>query len=480
MSIPSGHIITVGGLNVIDRLQDAGLPNPKVPTVTVYETGSDLVVGKILTEAEFSFGMTSWNVNCDMMAMLVGKVGKEGEGPSAVDADGTLYRWENVDFINLACPWAYDTGTEGGNISSGVCVPAYLATALSYKFGVTANAEQTVTLQGGQYYMAQAYPIEEVTETTKEEAAGAFSVETKEVARRYRIGGAEGEAFRHVYGVLVNGVIQQEGVDYEEVPVAAAFVEATKYKLKEIVSVGGETYECIKEGSEKEPPAAHAAAWKKLGGAEAVKIKFIGILPDAAVIRFMYFSIKAHALPQSVHATTLTLPAAVRGRNIKVWLGTGDEAEKHELHGVQDIMLSASRKGTVQREMGYQDPIGFNETGIDCMGSITIDPKEEAALYRALEELTGVKVQGTNAEVLGYLNEHQVPLCIAIYNPKKPTEVLKSIWVGDAMFQPPASNSKVNTVLSLPISWESESGTFAEVKGQIMDKAEEEAASAGE
>ena len=153
MAIPAGHIITVGGLNVIDRLQDTGLQNPKVPTETVRETGNDLVVGKILTEADFQFQMTSWNVNCDMMALLNGKTGgaEASEGPSHADAAGTEYHWENCQFVNLTCPWARDTGTEGGHITSGVIVPSFYPTALSYKFGVTANAEQTVTLSGGSY-----------------------------------------------------------------------------------------------------------------------------------------------------------------------------------------------------------------------------------------------------------------------------------------------------------------------------------------
>src|ERR1035437_3478497 len=207
--------------------------------------------------------MTSWNTNCDMMALLTGKFGKEGEGPSSKDAAGTKYRWENVGFINLACPWAVDTGTEGGDIGSGVCIPAFLATSLSYKFGVTSNAEQSVTLQGGAYYMAQAYPIEETAETTKDETAGAFKVKTKEAARAYRIGGVGGEAERHVFGVLVNGIIQQEGVDYEETGFA---------KLEKTAEVG--------------------------------EIKFLSALKKGDVVRFMYFSDTAHALPQIVHAST--------------------------------------------------------------------------------------------------------------------------------------------------------------------------------
>lgn len=435
MSIPAGHIITVGSLSVLDRLQDAGLQNPKVPTETVRETGNDLVVGKVLTEAAFTFQMTSWDVSCDLMAMLNGKHGVLAKGASFADAAGTAYHWENCQFLNVACPWARDTGTEGGDISSGVIIPAFYPTALAYKFGVTANAEQTVTLDGGAYYMSDghggfepktentAYPIEEFAEPSEAEseaAKGKLIVETKEKALVYRVGGHGSEKYRHVFGVLVNGVIQQEGVDYVEEGGANPDVANTK-----------------------------------------VKIKFISF-PESGknVVRFVYFSDKAHKIEQSVHATTVVKPAAVRGRNIDILLGEKGEIV---LHGVQDFTLNATHTGQVQREMGYQDPIGYDETGIDCNGSITMNPKEESALYNALSQLTGID----RDEVLGYINEYPVPITAAIYNPAKPSELIKSISIEDAIFQPPGTMAKVNTPLSLPITWESLSGTFEEIKGEL-------------
>jgi hypothetical protein len=361
--------------------------------------------------------MTSWDVSCDMMAMLNGKMGgaAAAEGPSHADAIGTKYKWEDCQFINLACPWARDTGTEGGDIASGVAVPMYYPTALTYKFGVTANAEQTVTLNGGTYYMAEKFPIEEVV---KPEAA-ATSVETKEKATVYRIGGHGSTIYKRILGVLVNGVIQQEGVDYVE----------------EGGAIPGE------EG-------------------KIVKMKFAKAFVGTEIVKFMYFSEKAHALPQAVHASTTVTPAAVRGRNIEVIIGEGGEAVR--LRGTQSFDLSASHTGQIQREMGFYDPIGYNETGIDCSGSIGLDPKEEGALYTALEQLTGI----ARAEVFGYLNEFPVPLSVKIFNPRAPAEVIKSIHVGDALLQIPGSAVKVGQVLNLPLAWESEEGTFEEVKGE--------------
>src|SRR5437764_11958848 len=113
-AIPAGSIVHVGGKTAINRLQDAGLQNPRVPTETVRETGNDLVVGKILTEADFRFQLTSWDVSTDLMKLLSGGFAAMGQQLSGADAAGTVYRWEDCEFINVVSPWKSNPGTEGG------------------------------------------------------------------------------------------------------------------------------------------------------------------------------------------------------------------------------------------------------------------------------------------------------------------------------------------------------------------------------
>jgi len=140
--IPAGSIIHVGGRTVINRLQDAGLQDPRVPTQTVYETGNDLVVGKVLTEADFRFQLTSWDVSCDLMALLQGKMATMGTQISAADAAGTVYRWENCTNINIMSPWKRDTGSAGGDISAGVIIPTlYPTIRLSVFFAVVGSLQ---------------------------------------------------------------------------------------------------------------------------------------------------------------------------------------------------------------------------------------------------------------------------------------------------------------------------------------------------
>lgn len=416
--IPAGSIVHVGGRTVINRLQDAGLQDPRVPTQTVYETGNDLVVGKVLTEADFRFQLTSWDVSCDLMALLGGKMATMGTQISGADTAGTVYRWENCVPINVTSPWKRDTGAQGGHIQAGVIIPLLYPTALNYRLGVTDNAQMQVTLSSGAYYMAEGYPIEET-------GAGDGTIKiftTSEPAQVYRVGGHGATQYQHVWGVLVNNVPQVPGIDY--------------------VESGGAN-----------PEAA--------GGMTPVTITFTVAPPAAAVVKWCYFSTVAHAVPQADNLGLTVTPAAVRGRDISILLGAPSTAP--QLFGVQTFELNSTVSGRLMRQMGTYDPIGFANTGIDTNGTVTIEPKDVDTLFTALALLMGVD----KSEVFGYINQFTFPMTAVIHNPTNPAQIIKSIYVPDAMFQAPGENVRVQQVTQFPIRWESQSGTFREVKGQL-------------
>lgn len=418
--IPAGSIIHVGGKTVLNRLQNVGLQDPRVPTITVYETGNDLVVGKILGEADFRFQMTSWDVSTDLMALLTGETAAAiGDQISAADAVGKEYRWENVGPINLTSPWKSNTGSEGGNIEAGVIVPNLYPTALSYRLGVTDNAEMQVTLASGSYFMSKAMPLEEY-------AAGDGAITdfvTAHNARVYRVGGAGSNVYQHVFGVFVNGVQQIPGIDYTE--------------------AGGAN-----------PEAA--------GGDTPVTITFAVAPPAGAIVKYCYFSDTAAAIPQAMNLDTTVVPAAVRGRDITLLVGDPTN-NPLALYGVQSFELQASISGQLQRQMGTQDPIGFATTGVNTTGTVTIEPSSIDKLFQFLAQTMGVD----ESEVYGYLNQYTFPLTGVIHDPKNPANIIKSIAVDDAFFQTPGENARVQTVTQFPLSWESESGSFREVKGAL-------------
>jgi hypothetical protein len=131
MSVHAGSILTVGGNNVIDRIQSAGLGDVRVPVETIREVGNRLVVDKIPGEPDFTFTMETLDVSTDVMAWLCGKVGAlaSGSAPGNADPVGTAYSWADCGYVNVASPWKDPTTGSAGNIEAGHVIPGLLPDA---------------------------------------------------------------------------------------------------------------------------------------------------------------------------------------------------------------------------------------------------------------------------------------------------------------------------------------------------------------
>lgn len=406
MSIRAGDILHVGGQNVIDRIQQAGLPNATVPTEVIREVGNNNVVDNIPQEPDFTFQMQSFNVGTELMAFFTGQSGGQASGafPGAGDAEGTEYRWTDCSFVNIASPWKNPNSGSAGVVDAGYLIPAYYPTKYSLSFGVTDNAQQTAELSGGSYYFAEAAPLEE-----KFTAAGGKEFVTTHPSVKHRKGGGESEEIVNVFGVLIDGDVQVEGEDYEV--------------------TGG-------DGS----PAT---------------IKFADAPVNGSDIRVAYFTTDERSYPDPVHASTQVLPGAVRGRNIVI------EVNEQKVGGGQTFTMDASVEGEVQRELGTEEIIGYVVKGFACSGTFTVRPKDQASFFKLMTLLTGV----SGDEVYGWFNDHTVKLDVKIQNPKNPAKILKTVRIGDAKFQPPGENAQVNSATDFAVSYSSVEGTFSEFKG---------------
>lgn len=416
MSIRAGSILTVAGRNVVDRLQSAGLGDANIPIDTIREIGNDLVVDKIPGDPDFTFSMESWDVSTDLMAFLHGAIGDQAANlpPGNADPAGTRYRWEDCEFVNIVSPWKRNTGNAGGNIGAGLIIPSYYVTRLAYRFGVADMATQTIELAGGSFYYAQAAPVEET-------AAGdgvitAFA--TSEAARALRVGGPASDVFQRIFGVLVDGVLQVKGVDYEE---TTAAVDAAP---------GVATVEFTN------PPALNAQ------------------------VRFAYFTDVAKAYPQAVNADAILKPGAVRGRNIVLLVGERG-VNQRRLPGVQTFELEATIDGEVDRELGNAEIIGRTINGTDVTGTASIRPKDIGAFFDTLSLVTGRDPD----EVFDYMNLEMVPVEVQIQNPKDPSEILKTVFVEQGQFQPPGTPARVNAATDFSFAFNAMDGTFSEFKG---------------
>jgi hypothetical protein len=418
MSIRAGSILHLSGNNVIDRIQSAGLGNVNLPIETVREVGNREVVDKIAQEPDFTFTMDSWDVSTDVMAFLTGAAPGEtasAKAPGASDPEGTEYDWLDCQFVNIPSPWKDPTSASAGKIEAGHLIPGFYPTKVSYSFGVTDNASQTVELGGGSFYYYEGTPVED------QFAGNGIKTEfaSKELAVHTRRGGAEGSTFRAIFGVIVDGELQTEEVDY--------------------TVTGG----AAKPGS-------------------TATVTFLTAPANGADVRFAYFTSAAHAFPQTVHASTVVKPGAVRGRNVQVVI------DGQRVGGMQSATLEATVEGEVERELGTEDIVGRVNNGTDANGTLTFRAKDKDAFFALLEKITGV----SREEVFGWFNDNKVRFEIRIENPKNPGAIIKTLLMRDAKFQPPGTPAQVNSATDFAIQYSSVSGSFQEVKGLPNDAPE--------
>lgn len=416
MSIRAGSIIHVGGNNVIDRIQSAGLGDVRVPTEVIREVGNREVVDKIQTEADFTFTLESFDTTTEIEAWLTGKRGTSltgsAAGPGAADPDGTSYDWLDCKFVNITSPWKNPDTASAGTVEAGHIVPGYYPTRIRYRFGVTDDATQEVELAGGSFYYAAYAPVEE--KFTGNGVTVAFA--TTDPAVPHRIGGESGSSFKSVFGVLVDGAVQVEGVDFTQSPSGV--------------------------------PTPGTAT-----------VTFTTAPANGATIVFAYFTTTSKSYPQTVHASTLVKPGAVRGRNICLYLGSGGTRTK--IGGVQSFELEATVDSQPDREFCNEELVGRTVNGTDCNGTVTLRAKDKSAFISALSKITGV----STTEVFGFLNQHQVPLELVIQNPKNPAQALKTLYVSDAIFSVPGTPTRVNQAIDFELRFESRNGTYLAYKG---------------
>jgi hypothetical protein len=416
MSVHAGTILHVAGNNVIDRLQSAGLGDVQVPTEVIREVGNRLVVDKIPGDPDFTFSMESFDVTTELEAMLIGKRGATLNDPTAqpgaADAVGTVYDFTLAQFVNIVSPWKDSTAGAAGTVKWGHVIPGYFPTRIQYRYGVSDNASETVELAGGAFYYAPGAPVEQIETGDGTETDFA----TDDPAIPYRIGGSGGTTFKSVFGVIVNGILQTEGVDYTQLPNNSA-------------------------------------------SAAVATVTFATAPANGAVITFCYFTTATRAFPQAVHPTAINKPGAIRGRNICVYLGTGGARQK--VAGVQSFELDATIDGTVDREFCNEEIVGRTINSFDVNGTLTVRPKDGDAFMAVLSKMTGVPL----GEVVGFLNTNSIPLEVALMNPKNPAQTLKTLYVADAIFQPPGTPARVNAPTDFAIRWESQSGSYQAIKG---------------
>jgi hypothetical protein len=411
IAIKGGQIIHTGnGTFLIDRIQTAGPGQLNIPTEKIYELGNYKSVATIRDTPDITFSMESFDVSTEVEDMLTG-----GDEDFATGVD--LAESVPVDIasmfkggLGVASPYA---------IISSVALPFLYLESASYRFGVGENSTQTFSLRGDSIFYN---PGPTYVQTANASGSAGQTVATTNPA--YQV--AEGDE-RRVLSVTVNGTRLAFGADYTESYGAVSGGAAT-------------TTVTITD--------AHTAG--------------------TGNIRIMYASPTALSFIQASHPDTTVKPAAVRGKDISVYVGGYDPTDvsgsaDNKLVSVQNVTVDWRVTLERDEEMGNPFIVGQDFEVPDVSGNLNIKPRTPQELASLIRKVQGVS---DATKVLGAQSAVPLEMDIVIYEPGT-TNVVKRLHIPDARFSLPGFSGRVQSKTTWDLVWSSDEGTLLIFDGSV-------------
>jgi hypothetical protein len=406
VSIKAGQLISIGNQVLVDRAQTAGPGTLNIPIERIYELGNYQSVGTIRDIPDLTFSLESFDASAQVEALLL-------------DLDfATLVVGEELDLSKMLPMDVASQFKAGRNavapfeVEASVAIPYLTAESVSYKFGLTGNASQTVSLRGDSlFYSTGSAYVQETPGTNTDNQA----VTLTHHAYAYTGDTVAGTRYALSVSLSKSGKRLLPGADYTE------------------VATGGDP-------------------------AKSVVVTVLAKVPVTDKIRITYQSDTKASYPQVSHAlATSTRPAALKGRNIEILVGGVDITDRWS--SVQNV--TADWKVTLEKdeELGNAQMIGQDWDVPTVNGTIELKPRDTAELVARIQQIGGV----TAPEVTGALSSVLLPLQIVLHSPDVDpvthrAPVLKTIYVPDARFTLPGYSGKVQTKLTVTFPWESETG----------------------
>lgn len=473
MAIKAGQIVHAGnGVAVIDRIQTGGPGQLNIPTEKIYELGNYKTVATVRDTPDLTFTAESYDVSTEFEGLLTGLYGGRTlidgvtDGTTAITstsgaftaadagrqvvlrfADGTEHITTIASVTNgsavvldAAAPQsATDVRVRvaGGDIdlakarpidiasqfkagltkddpflvTGSVALPYLTLESMSYRFGLRDNATMSASLRGDTIFYN---PGATFVETTKGTNTADQTVVTAQPAFQLATGDT-----RRVLSVTVGTERLNFGPDY------------------------GESYGAVN------------------GGAAVTTVTLYTPVPANEDIRICYSSPSVLQYPQSVHPDTTVKPAAVKGRDIEVYVGDYDPDDRlgsarNKLASVQAVTVDWRVTLEKDEEFGNYYAIGQDFETPQVNGTVDIKPRDEADFRALLRKVTGVT---DPLKVIGPDTAVPLPLHVVIKDPETGS-VIKRLEIEDARFTAPGFSGRVQQKLTLTLNWESDEGNL--------------------
>lgn len=400
MAIKAGQILhDIHGF-VIDRIQTGGVSNVNIPEEKIYELGNFRTVATIRDIPDLSFDMESFDVSCEIEAIMT------GADPTSI-VDGQEFDFSEAIPVDVNSP--FKAGTNLYNIVKGIAIPYLTLERVQYRFGLKQSASQSYTLRGDSIYYIPGTPYQ----------------------KEYTNVGTGAYTFDHT------AIEYVESGDSHYALCVTAFDSTTKLYKRMVL---GTDYTNTSAG-------------------------FTMLTNNSATydtLRAVYGSATAANYPQTVHENVSVKPAAIRGKDIDVYVGTSDATPVFSRwSGVQSVDVTRSVTLQNDEEFGNSHYVSSDYDVADVSGTIGFKPSDPADLWNRIAEIADV---ATN-KIVGPYTSVFLPVEIRISDPDS-GDVLKTLYIPDARFKIPGVQGRVQQKQEVSLPFTSDGGTLLVYNGE--------------
>lgn len=400
MAVKGSQILHDAEGFVIDRLQSAGVGNVNIPEEKIYELGNFNTVATVRDIPDLSFDMESFDVSAEIEAILT------GVDPTFV-VDGDEFNFKDTKPVDIISP--FKSAINEYDIIKGIATPNLTLERASYKFGVGQNSSQSYTLRGDSIYYIPGTPYRQVYTNV---GTGAYS-------------------FDHT-GLLYD----EKGVSVYALNVCLKSSTTNRYKRL----VLGADYTNTSSG--------------------------FTLLADTSAtydqVHVVYGSLTAATYSQAVHQNVSTKPAAVRAKDIDVYIGTNSATPVFSRWtGVQSFEVNRSVNLDNDQEFGNYHYVSQDYDVATVSGSISVKPSDVEDLFDKIQQVADV----SSTDIVGPYSSVPLPLELRVSSPDT-GDVLKTLYIPDARFTIPGYSPRVQQKLEVTFDFTSDGGDLLVYAGE--------------
>lgn len=403
MAIKGADLLHVGNKVLIERAQTAGPGQVNLSPEKIYELGNYQTVATVRDIPDLSFEMESFDTSTEFEALLLGI-----DPTTTVDGD----EFDFIEAVPLDVISPFKDKSGSFDVIRGIALPYLTLENLTYRFGVGQNATQQATLRGdGIYYIPGSPYVQQFT--------------------------------------LTSGTNQAYTLSHTAIP----YIES------------GDTLTALSVCAKN--PTTHE--YKRLFYGEdylntSTSITVLDDLVSEGFTRLhvTYGSTTTANYPQSVHPSELLKPAAVRAKDIDVYVSDGVSTPALvRWKGVQNFEVTRRVNLDKDEEFGNSRIVAQDYDTADVNGSVTVKAADAEYLFSLIQQVANVP----SNQIAGALTSTPLEVELRINHPQTGDRI-KTLYIPDARFQVPAVQGRVQQKLTTQFTFTSDGGSLLVYQGE--------------